>query len=250
MKTRMKNKVCVVTGAATGIGKATALMLADHGAQVIVADINLEGAKGTVSEILDQGSEAYALHLDLSDLHSISCAVETVMSRYGRLDVLVNNAGLFSTVAIPDMTEENWDAVMDVNLKGTFFLCKAVLPHMIEQRYGKIVNLSSLAAKRGGVTSGINYAASKSGILSVTTCLAKYSASFGITVNAIIPAFCDTSMFRSLPQKKIDDAINGIPMGRPARPEELASAIMFLSSDESSYITGEILDVNGGVLMD
>ncbi len=250
MGTRMSDKVCVVTGAATGIGKATALMLAEHGAQVIAADINLEGAKRTVSDILDQGLEASALHLDLSDLHSISSAVASVMSRYGKIDVLVNNAGLFSTVSIPDMTEEDWDAVMNVNLKGTFFLCKAVLPHMIEQQYGKIVNLSSLAAKRGGVTSGINYAASKSGVLSLTTCLAKYSASFGITVNAIIPAFCDTSMFRSLPQKKIDDAINGIPMGRPARPEELAAAIMFLSSDESSYITGEILDVNGGVLMD
>ncbi len=247
---RLKNKICVVTGAATGIGKATAIKLASHGGTVIAADIDINGLNETVYKINDLGQKGFSVKLDLSDLQEIENFTEKIITEFGRIDVLVNNAGRFSTVPIFEMTEEEWDVVMDINLKGTFFLCKAVLETMIKNGYGKIVNVSSLAAKRGGVTSGINYAASKAGVLSITKCLAKYSAPMGINVNAVIPAFCDTNMFRSLPQEKIDNAIKGIPMGRPARPEELANAILFLSSDESSYVTGEILDVNGGVLMD
>ena len=247
---RMDGKVCIVTGAATGIGKAATIKLSEHGADVIAADIDIEGAKKTAQEICERGLSCKSMRLDLSNMDGIQQFAAEVTKNYEKIDVLVNNAGRFSTLPIMEMTEHEWDAVMDVNLKGTFFLCKEILPHMLANSYGKIVNLSSLAAKRGGVTSGINYAASKAGVISVTKCLAKFAAPLGITVNAIVPAFCDTRMFRSLPQEKIDNAIKGIPIGRPAKPEELADAILFLSSDESSYITGEVLDVNGGVLMD
>ncbi len=200
--------------------------------------------------INEQGYTALPMNMDLSSINNIKDFVKKVLDKYKRIDILINNAGLFSTLPILEMTENEWDKVMDINLKGTFFLSKEVLPIMIRQKYGKIVNVSSLAAKRGGVTSGINYAASKAGVLSVTKCLAKYSAPYGINVNAVIPSFCDTPMFRSLPEEKQDSAIKSIPLGRLARPDELGKAILFLASDDASYITGEILDVNGGVLMD
>lgn len=247
---RLKGKVAIITGAASGIGMATSIKFGKNGATVIAADIDMCGVGKTIEKLKKAGFTGIAMKLDLSSLVEIRKFVDQVMDQFENVDILVNNAGRFSTLPILEMTEKEWDGVMDVNLKGTFFLCKEILPKMIEQGYGKIVNLSSLAAKRGGITSGINYAASKAGILSVTKCMAKFAASYGVNVNAVIPAFCDTNMFRSLPQEKIENAINSIPLGRPARPEELADAILFLASDEASYITGEILDVNGGVLMD
>ena len=247
---KLKDTISVVTGAATGIGRATAIKFAEHGSTVILADINLDGIKKTSEIIEEKGYSGIPIKIDLTSLSYIKSFTSKVISQFKRIDILVNNAGIFSTLPILEMTEQEWDLVMGVNLKGTFFLCKEILPIMIKQRSGKIINLSSLAAKRGGVTSGINYAASKAGIISVTKCLAKFAASYGINVNAVVPAFCDTNMFRSLPKEKIESAIKGIPLGRPAQPEELADAILFLASHEASYITGEILDVNGGVLMD
>ena len=247
---RLKDRISIVTGAATGIGKATAKVFAEEGSTVIAADINLNGAEETAGEIVASGLHAYAVKIDLDDLAGMKGFVQAILDQFDRVDILVNNAGLFSTVRIPEMTEEEWDKVVDVNLKGTFFLCKEILPTLIEQRYGKIINISSLAAKRGGVTSGINYAASKAGLFAVTMCLAKYAAPYNVNVNAVVPAFCETDMFRSLPQEKIDSAIRSIPMGRAALPSELGKAILFLASDDASYVTGEILDVNGGILMD
>ena len=247
---RLKSKVSIITGAATGIGRATAIIFGEEGSTVIAADIDFNGVKDTVNMINEQGYTALPMNMDLSSINNIKDFVKKVLDKYKRIDILINNAGLFSTLPILKMTENEWDKVMDINLKGTFFLSKEVLPIMIRQKYGKIVNVSSLAAKRGGVTSGINYAASKAGVLSVTKCLAKYSAPYGINVNAVIPSFCDTPMFRSLPEEKQDSAIKSIPLGRLARPDELGKAILFLASDDASYITGEILDVNGGVLMD
>ncbi len=247
---RVKSKVSIITGAATGIGRATAIIFGEEGSTVIAADIDFNGVKDTVKMINEQGYTALPMNMDLSSINNIKDFVKKVLDKYKRIDILINNAGLFSTLPILEMTENEWDKVMDINLKGTFFLSKEVLPIMIRQKYGKIVNVSSLAAKRGGVTSGINYAASKAGVLSVTKCLAKYSAPYGINVNAVIPSFCDTPMFRSLPEEKQDSAIKSIPLGRLARPDELGKAILFLASDDASYITGEILDVNGGVLMD
>ena len=247
---RLKDKVSIITGAAKGIGRETALIFGEEGSNVIVTDIDLDGAIETASFMHDKGYNATPMQLDLSKLGNIQEFVKKVLSEYSRIDILINNAGLFSNVPILEMTENEWDKVMNVNLKGTFFLSKEILPIMIQKKYGKIVNISSLAAKRGGVTSGINYASSKAGVISVTKCLAKFSAPFGINVNAVVPSFCDTPMFRGLPPEKQDSAIKSIPLGRIARPDELGKAILFLASDDASYITGEILDVNGGVLMD
>jgi 3-oxoacyl-[acyl-carrier protein] reductase len=225
---RLKDKISIVTGAATGIGKTAAVTFGEEGSTVVAADINIEGAKKTVKEMEERGLKAVPVKLDLASVKDIHRFVEEVLNYFGKIDILVNNAALFSTVPILEMTEEEWDKVMDINLKGTFFLCKEVLPVMMKRKYGKIINLSSLAAKRGGVTSGVNYAASKAGLFPVTACLAKYAAPYGINVNEVVPAFCETSMFRSLPQEKIDAAIASIPLGRAARPEELARAIQWI----------------------
>jgi 3-oxoacyl-[acyl-carrier protein] reductase len=247
---RLQGKIAIITGAATGIGAATAVLFAEEGAQVIGADIDVEGARRTVSRATQSGGSAAAYRMDLSSVRDISSFVERVLEKYGRIDVLVNNAGMFSTLSIPEMTEEDWDRVLDVNLKGTFFLSQKVIPGMIKNRYGKIVNVASLAGKRGGVTSGMNYASSKGGVIVITKGFAKFCAPFGINVNAVVPSFCDTPMFRSLPKEKQDKAAQSIPLGRVADPREVGHAILFLASDEASFITGEILDVDGGLLMD
>jgi 3-oxoacyl-[acyl-carrier protein] reductase len=226
------------------------VLFAEEGAQAIGADIDVDGARRTVSRATQSGGSAAAYRMDLSSVRDISSFVERVLEKYGRIDVLVNNAGMFSTLSIPEMTEEDWDRVLDVNLKGTFFLSQKVIPGMIRNRYGKIVNVASLAGKRGGVTSGMNYASSKGGVIVITKGFAKFCAPFGINVNAVVPSFCDTPMFRSLPKEKQDKAAQSIPLGRVADPREVGHAILFLASDEASFITGEILDVDGGLLMD
>jgi 3-oxoacyl-[acyl-carrier protein] reductase len=247
---RMKDRVAVITGAATGIGEATALLFGEEGAKVIAADINLDGVNSTVSKIVEKGGNAIGKYIDLSKVDEITAFVEEVLEQQGRIDVLINNASLFSRTSIPDMTEKEWDRVLDVNLKGTFFLSQQVCRGMMKRGSGAIVNVASLAAKRGGVTSGMNYASSKGGVIVITKGFAKYYASHGIRVNAVVPSFVDTPMFRSLPEEKQEIAMKAIPLGRVANPRELAFGILFLASDEASFITGEILDVDGGLLMD
>jgi NAD(P)-dependent dehydrogenase (short-subunit alcohol dehydrogenase family) len=247
---RLEGKLAVVTGAATGIGHAAAQALCEEGAHSVVADIDAEGAERAAVELRQKGHEATSIRIDISKVSDIKRCVRGLLERYSKIDILVNNAGLYSTVSIPMMTEGEWDRVMNVNLKGTFFLSKEVLPSMIERRYGKIVNVASLAAKRGGVTSGVNYGASKAGVVSVTKYLATYAAPFGVNVNAVVPGFAETKMFRMNSPEKIVALLKTIPLGRVARPEELGKAIAFLASDDASYITGEIMDVNGGIHMD
>ena len=247
---KLIDKIAIVTGAARGIGKATAIEFSKEGAYVIAADINLDGVNDTVKEIKREGFKATSIQLDISNLSDIKKKIENIIDKYKKIDILVNNAGLLSRVPILEMTESEWDRVMNVNLKGTFFLSKEVLPNMINQRYGKIINLSSLSAKRGGFSSGVNYGASKAGVISITKYLANFGASYNINVNAVVPGFADTEMFRSNPSNKINSIIKSIPLKRVARTDEIAKVIVFLSSEDSSYVTGEILDVNGGILMD
>jgi 3-oxoacyl-[acyl-carrier protein] reductase len=246
----LKDRVAIVTGAATGIGEATALLFAEEGARVVAADIDTRGMQHTVSSVQEKGGQAAAVRVDLSKHDDITAFVEEVLRRFNRIDILVNNASLFSKVSIPEMTEEEWDRVLNVNLKGTFFLSQKVIPGMMEKRSGTIVNVASLAAKRGGVTSGMNYASSKGGVIVITKGFAKYCAPHGIRVNAVVPSFCDTPMLRSIPEAERKRALEAVPLGRAAKPREVASAILFLASDEASFITGEILDVDGGLLMD
>jgi 3-oxoacyl-[acyl-carrier protein] reductase len=246
----MKDRVAIVTGAATGIGKAAADELASRGAHAVIADIDTKGGEAAAAELRAKGLAASYLRLDIGKVDDIRRGVREAVERFSRIDILVNNAGLYSTVPIPEMSEAEWDRVMGVNLKGTFFLSKEVLAHMVGRRYGKIVNIASLAGKRGGVTSGVNYGASKAGVISLTKYLATYAAPYGINVNAVVPGFAETKMFRMNSPEKIEALLKTIPLGRVAKPEELAKAIAFLASDDASYVTGEIMDVNGGIHMD
>jgi 3-oxoacyl-[acyl-carrier protein] reductase len=247
---RLKDRVAIVTGAAMGLGKATALLFAEQGAQVIVADIDMDGARETASEAVNRGGRAEAKKIDLSDVAGIRTFVQDIVNSYGKVDVLVNNASRFSTTSILDMTEQEWDQVLDVNLRGTFFMSQPVVAGLIERKSGVIINISSLSAKRGGVTSGMNYASSKGGVMVLTKGFARFCAPHGIRVNGVVPSFMDTPMFRSLPDEKQKQAAKAIPLGRIADPRELAYAVLFLASDEASFITGEILDVDGGLQPD
>jgi len=246
----MTDRVAIVTGAATGIGKAAAEELASRGAHAVIADIDTKGGEAAAAELRAKGLAASYLRLDIGKVDDIRRGVREAVERFSRIDILVNNAGLYSTVPIPEMSEAEWDRVVGVNLKGTFFLSKEVLAHMVGRRYGKIVNIASLAGKRGGVTSGVNYGASKAGVISLTKYLATYAAPYGINVNAVVPGFAETKMFRMNSPEKIEALLKTIPLGRVAKPEELAKVIAFLASDDASYVTGEIMDVNGGIHMD
>lgn len=246
----MTDRVAIVTGAATGIGKAAAEELAFQGAHAVIADIDTKGGEAAAAELRAKGLAASYLRLDIGKVDDIRRGVREAVERFSRIDILVNNAGLYSTVPIPEMSEAEWDRVVGVNLKGTFFLSKEVLAHMVGRRYGKIVNIASLAGKRGGVTSGVNYGASKAGVISLTKYLATYAAPYGINVNAVVPGFAETKMFRMNSPEKIEALLKTIPLGRVAKPEELAKVIAFLASDDASYVTGEIMDVNGGIHMD
>ena len=246
----MTDRVAIVTGAATGIGKAAAEELASRGAHAVIADIDTKGGEAAAAELRAKGLAASYLRLDIGKVDDIRRGVREAVERFSRIDILVNNAGLYSTVPIPEMSEAEWDRVVGVNLKGTFFLSKEVLAHMVGRRYGKIVNIASLAGKRGGVTSGVNYGASKAGVISLTKYLATYAAPYGININAVVPGFAETKMFRMNSPEKIEALLKTIPLGRVAKPEELAKVIAFLASDDASYVTGEIMDVNGGIHMD
>jgi len=246
----MTDRVAIVTGAATGIGKAAAEELASQGAHAVIADIDTKDGEAAAAELRAKGLAASYLRLDIGKVDDIRRGVREAVERFSRIDILVNNAGLYSTVPIPEMSEAEWDRVVGVNLKGTFFLSKEVLAHMVGRRYGKIVNIASLAGKRGGVTSGVNYGASKAGVISLTKYLATYAAPYGINVNAVVPGFAETKMFRMNSPEKIEALLKTIPLGRVAKPEELAKVIAFLASDDASYVTGEIMDVNGGIHMD
>ncbi|OFW64310.1 MAG: hypothetical protein A2Z35_01055 [Actinobacteria bacterium RBG_19FT_COMBO_36_27] len=246
---KSERKISIVTGAAKGIGKATSIKLAEKGFTVILADIDKIGLEKAVKDIKKSGIFAEALILDIANVEQINRTISYIIEKYKRIDVLVNNAGIFSNTPILEMTEKEWNKVLNVNLKGTFFLSKAVLPIMMEQRYGKIINMSSLSAKRGGSTSGVNYGASKAGVISITKYLAKFCAPYRININAVVPGFVDTDMIK-MHTSDIDKLIESIPLGYIAKCEEIANVISFLVSEDSSYITGEILDVNGGVLMD
>jgi len=246
---KLKGKVSIVTGAAKGIGKATAIALGKEGSFIILADIDIKSLNNSIKDVHKIGIKAEALPLDVANLEDINRCCSYVIKKYKRIDILVNNAGIFSKTPILEMTDTEWERILSVNLKGTFFMSKAVLPIMMEQKYGKIINLASLSAKRGGITSGANYGASKAGVISITKYFAKFCAPYRINVNAIVPGFVDTDLIK-IHSPKIKKLIKSIPLGYIAKCEEIAKVINFLASDDASYITGEILDVNGGVLMD
>ena len=247
---KLKGKVALVTGAGRGIGKAAAILLAKEGANVVVNDVDLQSARETADEIRAMGCEALPIKADVSDKAQVRKMVGSIINAFKKIDILVNNAGIFSSVPLIDMTEDEWDKVMEVNLKGVFVCSQAVMKFMIKQHSGKIVNIASLAGKVGGIYSGAHYAASKAGVICLTKSLAKQLAQYGINVNAVAPALIETDMMKDWPKQVKETLLKQVPLGRFGTPEEVAETVLFLVSEGANYITGATIDVNGGLLMD
>ena len=249
-----EKKVAIVTGAGSprGIGRAIAMTLAKKGADVVVADLDPAGAESVAGEIRAMGRAAMAVPLDVTSQQDVAKLVRAVLDRFGRIDILVNNAGITQPIKVADMTESDWDRIMAVNLKGTFLCSKAVLATMIKQGYGRIVNMSSVSAKRGGgVFGGAHYSAAKAGILGFAKALAREVAAHGITVNSVAPGLIATDIRGGLePPERQKEMSRDIPVQRLGTPEEVAETVAFLASEEAAYITGEEIDINGGSHMD
>lgn len=246
-------QVVIVTGSGSpkGIGRTIAQTFAGRGATVVVADINEEGVKDTVREIEKAGGKALGITVDITSEKSVSSMVNKVMETYGRLDVLVNNAGISQKVTVQDMTLEDIKRIFNVNMFGLFLCTQACMKPMRKAGYGRIVNLSSVSAKRGGgVFGGAHYSASKAAVLAFSKNLSREISREGITINSVCPGLINTEIWKSLPKEAADRLIDDIPMGRPGETQEVADAIVFLASREASYITGEEIDINGGSHMD
>jgi 3-oxoacyl-[acyl-carrier protein] reductase len=254
---KLRGKIAVVTGAAQGIGRVTALRLAKEGADIVVADINEEGMKEVANDIEKMGRRSLAVKTDISQEKDVFAMVQKTLEVFGRIDILVNNAGgrINTPNSIEETTAEEWNQVMAVNLTGTFFCCKAVLPNMKKNRSGKIVNVSSKAGRTAGLSTTLAYASAKSGVLGLTRQLAYEMGPFGINVNAIAPGFTSSGpkwekeVWSLAPKEKKDLIINANPLRRIAQPEEQANVILFLCTDDASFINGACIDSNGGAFM-
>jgi NAD(P)-dependent dehydrogenase (short-subunit alcohol dehydrogenase family) len=244
----LDGKTALITGGGRGIGEASGRTLAAQGANVILADINLENARAVADSICAGGGQAKALYFDVADFPRVKARVEEARSLFGRIDILVNVAGIVGTAPIEEITPESWDHMMDLDLKSMFFCTQAVFAVMKEQGYGRIVSMSSLAALRGGRSSDASYAAAKAGILNLTKCFALHGAACGVTANAVCPGNILTPMGKSLSWSQRDPKTY-IPLGRYGEAQDVANAVLFYASDLSSYVTGDAMNVNGGLYM-
>ncbi len=242
----LNGKVAIVTGSARGIGRAIALALAGRGADVVISDVNLEEARSTAREIEAFGRRSLAVRCDVVRRNEVEALVEQTVHELGHLDIFVNNAGITRDGLLVRMTEDQWDLVLDVNLKGTFFGCQAAAKVMMKARSGRIVNVASITGLIGNAGQA-NYSASKAGVIALTRSVAKELASRNIRVNAVAPGFIATEMTRELTDKARDAFLTNIPLGRPGTPEEVASLVCFLCSPRSDYITGECITIDGGL---
>jgi 3-oxoacyl-[acyl-carrier protein] reductase len=242
---RLVDKVSIITGAGSGIGHATAIKFAQEGAKVAVCDIDEQSAQEVAREITDSGGEALAFRIDVTDKESIARMVEGVMAKWGRIDTLVNNAGIVQDAQLKKMSDDQFDRVIDVNLKGVYNCTKAVVDVMLEQHSGCILNASSIVGLYGNFGQ-TNYAASKFAVIGMMKTWARELGKKGIRANAICPGFIETPIIKKMPQKVVQMMEDRVPMGRLGRPEEIANTYAWLASDEASYINGAVIEVSGG----
>ncbi len=245
---RLKDKVALITGGARGIGRAIAMTFAKEGADIVVADVNLEIAQKTASEIEGLGRKALALEMDVTSYEKVEEGINKILDKMGKVDILVNNAGITKDNLLLRMSQAEWDAVINVNLKGTFNCIKAVCRPMIKQRSGRIISIASIIGLMGNPGQA-NYAASKAGIIALTKTVAKELASRNINANAVAPGFIQTEMTAGLAEDIKKKMLEAIPLAKLGEPGDVANLCLFLASDESSYITGQTIIIDGGMVM-
>ncbi len=244
----LKDKVALVTGAAQGIGRAIALTLAGEGARVAVSDVNLEGVERIAKEIESLGRQALVSKADVSKAKEVNEMVGKILDKFGRIDILINNAGITADSLLVRMKEADWDKVIEINLKGAFICLKAVAKPMMKERSGRVVNMASVIGLIGNVGQA-NYAASKAGIIGLTKSSARELAPRGINVNAVAPGFIKTSMTEKLAEETREEMRKRIPLGRFGTPEDVAEVVLWLVSDGAGYVTGQVINVDGGMVM-
>ncbi len=245
---RLTGKVALITGGARGIGQSIAMTFAGEGADIVVADVNLEVAQKTAAEIEALGRKALALEMDVTNYEKVEDGINKILDKMGKVDILVNNAGITKDNLLLRMSQNDWDAVINVNLKGTFNCIKAVTRPMVKQRSGRIISIASIIGLIGNPGQA-NYAASKAGIIALTKTVAKELASRNISANAIAPGFIQTEMTAKLPEDIKKKMLEAIPLAKLGTPQDVANACLFLASEESSYITGQVITVDGGMVM-
>lgn len=245
---KFDGKTALISGSARGIGKAIAERLASEGARIIISDIMIDAAEKTVQEFKEKGYEAFAIKVDVSNSDDVKALIKEAVAKYQTLDIMVNNAGITRDTLMIRMKESDWDLVLNINLKGAFLMTQATAKIMMKQRFGKIVNISSVVGQTGNAGQS-NYSASKAGLIGLTKSSARELASRGITVNAIAPGFIESEMTEKLSDEVREEFMKATALKRFGKPEDIAAAVAFLVSDDASYITGQILAVNGGLLM-
>jgi 3-oxoacyl-[acyl-carrier protein] reductase len=243
----LENKIALVTGAARGIGQAIALQLAADGADLALCDVKVEWLADTAAKVQAMGRRAEVYAMDVANGAAVGEAVAKVAADFGRIDVLVNNAGITRDTLLIRMTEEDWDAVLDINLKGAFLVTKAVVKYMMKQRSGAIVNIASVVGIMGNAGQA-NYTASKAGLIALTKTTAKELGSRNVRVNAVAPGFIRTAMTDKLSEQAKEAMLRNVPLGRPGEPEDVAKAVAFLASDNAAYVNGQTLAVCGGMV--